>query len=84
MEGNARQFHDLRHTGCTRMLEANVPFPLIAELMGWSPETTVRMAKRYGHIGQDSLRNRSTRSQKPLGNWRENSQLSRKLRPECS
>jgi len=52
MEGNARQFHDLRHTGCTRMLEAGVPFPVIAELMGWSPETTVRMAKRYGHIGR--------------------------------
>jgi len=25
-------------------------------LMGWSPTTTVRMAKRYGHIGQSALR----------------------------
>src|SRR5690242_17122198 len=46
------RFHDLRHTGCTRMLEAGVPFPVLAMLMGWSPATTVRMVKRYGHIGQ--------------------------------
>jgi integrase len=50
------RFHDLRHTGCTRMLEAGVPFPVLAMLMGWSPATTVRMAKRYGHIGQSALR----------------------------
>jgi len=51
------RFHDLRHTGCTRMLEAGVPFQVVAELMGWSPATTISMAKRYGHIGQESLRN---------------------------
>jgi integrase len=50
------RFHDLRHTGCTRMLEAGVPFPVLAEIMGWSPATTVRMAKRYGHIGHKALR----------------------------
>lgn len=50
------RFHDLRHTGCTRMLEAGVPFPVLAMLMGWSSATTVRMAKRYGHIGQKALR----------------------------
>jgi integrase len=50
------RFHDLRHTGCTRMLEAGAPFPVLAMLMGWSPATTVRMAKRYGHIGQSALR----------------------------
>jgi integrase len=50
------RFHDLRHTGCTRMLEAGVPFPVLATLMGWSTATTVRMAKRYGHIGQTALR----------------------------
>jgi len=50
------RFHDLRHTGCTRMLEAGVPFPVLAMIMGWSPATTVRMAKRYGHIGQKALR----------------------------
>jgi hypothetical protein len=51
------RFHDLRHTGCTRMLEAGVPFQVVAELMGWSSATTIRMAKRYGHIGKESLRN---------------------------
>ena len=43
------RFHDLRHTGCTRMLEAGVPFSVIATVMGWSAATTVRMSKRYGH-----------------------------------
>jgi hypothetical protein len=38
------------------MLEAGVPFPVLAMLLGWSPATTVRMAKRYGHIGQKALR----------------------------
>lgn len=51
------RFHDLRHTGCTRMLEGGVPFPVVADLMGWSSATTIRMATRYGHIGQESLRN---------------------------
>jgi hypothetical protein len=38
------------------MLEAGVTFPVLAMIMGWSPATTVRMAKRYGHIGQKALR----------------------------
>ena len=50
------RFHDLRHTGCTRMLEAGVPFSVIATIMGWSASTTVRMSKRYGHIGQAAQR----------------------------
>lgn len=50
------RFHDLRHTGCTRMLEAGVPFSVVATIMGWSASTTVRMAKRYGHIGQAAQR----------------------------
>jgi integrase len=50
------RFHDLRHTGCTRMLEAGIPFSVIASIMGWSASTTVRMAKRYGHIGQTAQR----------------------------
>jgi integrase len=50
------RFHDLRHTAATRMLEAGVPFAVLASIMGWSPGTTVRMAKRYGHIGQDAQR----------------------------
>ena len=50
------RFHDLRHTGCTRMLEAGVPLSVVATIMGWSAATTVRMAKRYGHIGQAAQR----------------------------
>jgi integrase len=50
------RFHDLRHTGCTRMLEAGVPFAVVAEVMGWSASTAIRMAKRYGHIGNDARR----------------------------
>ncbi|HEX2715096.1 MAG TPA: hypothetical protein VHM88_23155, partial [Candidatus Acidoferrales bacterium] len=39
-----------------RMLEAGVPFSVVATIMGWSASTTVRMAKRYGHIGQAAQR----------------------------
>jgi len=38
------------------MLEAGVPFSLIATIMGWSPSTTVRMTRRHGHIGQRAQR----------------------------
>ena len=38
------------------MLEAGVPFSVIATIMGWSASTTVRMAKRYGHIGDRAQR----------------------------
>jgi integrase len=44
------RFHDLRHTGCTRMLEARTAFSTVAVIMGWSASTAVLMAKRYGHI----------------------------------
>jgi integrase len=50
------RFHDLRHTGCTRMLEAGVPFSVVSDIMGWSASTAVRMVKRYGHIGQSARR----------------------------
>jgi integrase len=50
------RFHDLRHTGCTRMLEAGVPFSVVASIMGWSASTTIRMSKRYGHIGDRAQR----------------------------
>ena len=33
-----------------------VPFSVVATIMGWSPSTTVRMARRYGHIGQTAQR----------------------------
>jgi integrase len=49
------RFHDLRHT-VTRMLEGGVPLSVVASILGWSPATTARMAKRYGHIGQVALR----------------------------
>jgi integrase len=50
--GIAIRFHDLRHTCVTRMLEGGVPLSVVASILGWSPATTARMAKRYGHIGQ--------------------------------
>src|ERR1700733_5061498 len=55
--GVSCRFHDLRHTGCTsRMLESGVPFAVVATIMGWSPSTTVRMSRRYGHLGQPAQR----------------------------
>lgn len=50
------RWHDLRHSACTRMLEAGVPLSVVATIMGWSPSTTVRMSRRYGHIGQAAQR----------------------------
>lgn len=38
------------------MLEGGVPLSVVASILGWSPATTARMAKRYGHIGQVALR----------------------------
>jgi integrase len=52
----AVRFHDLRHTCVTRMLEAGAPLSVVASILGWSPATTVRMAKRYGHIGDVAQR----------------------------
>lgn len=52
----ACRFHDLRHTACTRMLERGVPFSTVATIMGWSPSTAVRMARRYGHTGEAARR----------------------------
>ncbi len=50
--GLSCQFHDLRHTACRRMPESGTPLSAVATIMGWSPSTTVRMSRRYGHIGQ--------------------------------
>jgi integrase len=50
------RFHDLRHTAVTRILEAGIPYPVVASMMGWSAATAIRMAKRYGHIGSSALR----------------------------
>ena len=57
--GVACRFHDLRHSGCTLMLEAGVPYPVVATIMGWSAATAIRMTKRYGHIGNQALRDAS-------------------------
>jgi integrase len=43
------RWHDMRHTTVTRFLERGVPFAVVATIMGWSPASAVRMAKRYGH-----------------------------------
>ena len=47
---------DLRHTAVTRLLEAGIPYPVVASMMGWSAATAIRMAKRYGHIESQALR----------------------------
>src|SRR5262245_48116983 len=54
--GVACRFHDLRHTTVTRLLERRVPFATVATIMGWSAGTSMRMAKRYSHIGQSAQR----------------------------
>jgi integrase len=50
------RFHDLRHTAVSRMLNAGVPIPKVAKIVGWSQATMVRMANRYGHFALDDLR----------------------------
>lgn len=50
------RFLDLRHTRCTRMSEAGVPFSLVTEIMEWSASTAVQMTKRKGHIGHSACR----------------------------
>ena len=50
------RFHALRHTACTRLLEGGVPHAVVATIMGRSASTAIRMAKRYGHIGQKAMR----------------------------
>lgn len=55
--GVACRFHDLRHTACTRLLEAGVSHPVLAEIMGWSASTAIRMIKEvYGHVGLSARR----------------------------
>jgi integrase len=49
------RWHDLRHTGCTRLLDAGVPHPVVAEIMDWSTSTAIRMIKEvYGHISLET------------------------------
>ena len=44
------RFHDLRHTAATKLLEQGTPYAVVAQILGWSASTAVRMANRYGHI----------------------------------
>ena len=50
------RWHDLRHTWVSRLLESGTSFPLVAALAGWSPATAIRMAKIYGHVSMEPLR----------------------------
>lgn len=52
----AVRFHDLRHTAVTRMIDAGVPLPKIAKIVGWTTGTMAKMAARYGHFGLEDLR----------------------------
>jgi hypothetical protein len=54
--GLSIRFHDLRHSACTRMLEATVPLAVVADVLGWSPATTTKMSRLYGHIGDAARR----------------------------
>jgi integrase len=50
------RYHDLRHNAVTKLLENGKPMATVAEILGWAPSTTYRMAKRYGHIRPDAKR----------------------------
>jgi integrase len=50
------RFHDLRHSTATKLLEQGTPFPVVADILGWSASTAIRMAKRCGHIRPDAQR----------------------------
>ena len=39
-----------------RIIDAGVPLPKVAKIVGWAPATMVRMAARYGHFNLESLR----------------------------
>ncbi len=50
------RFHDLRHTGVSRMIAARVPLPIIARIVGWSAGTLAKMSARYGHFSIEEMR----------------------------
>jgi integrase len=52
----ACRIHDLRYTAISRMINAGIPLPKAAKIVGWSPSTMVKMAARYGHFTTDDLR----------------------------
>ena len=47
--GLSLRFHDIRHTACTRMLEAGIPLSVVAKILGWSPATTAIMEALRSH-----------------------------------
>lgn len=50
------RYHDLRHSAATKMLENGAPVATVAQVLGWSASTAIRMAKRYGHIRPEAQR----------------------------
>lgn len=50
------RYHDLRHSAATKMLEDGVPIATVAQVLGWSASTAIRMAKRYGHVRTEAQR----------------------------
>ena len=50
------RFHDLRHTGVSRMIAARIPLPIIAKIVGWKAGTLAKMAARYGHFSIEEMR----------------------------
>jgi integrase len=50
------RFHDLRHTGVSRMINAKIPLPIIGKIVGWSASTLAKMAARYGHFSLEEMR----------------------------
>lgn len=59
------RWHDLRHTFVSRLVEGGTPYPKLAAILGWSPATAARMAKRYGHVSVEALREEVDRLDRP-------------------
>jgi integrase len=80
------RWHDLRHTFCTRLLEGSVSFPMLAAIMGWSPATTARMAKRYGHVSMEAKKRAVAMLDAPVseGDSPQNSPQSAEIAPHAA
>ena len=81
------RFHDLRHTAVTRLLEAGIPYPVVASMIGWSAATAIRMAKRNGHIGSQALREAADvlgRFEIPAGSFKSPQSRLRRKMSRCS
>jgi integrase len=74
--------HDLRHTAISRMINAGVPLPKIAKIVGWSPSTMVKMAARYGHFNTDELRGAVEAISRPEAHFQEGSPVFSPVSPE--